>query len=201
MADFDYYMVLPGVVAALALGRLLRGAALSLERPEVTWHPLHLAWASILFVAQLISWHESSGCRGCVDVGKSLLHYLAFLGFPTTIYLASTVLIPDMQWKPEKSADKRSNKLDLGDHYYSHGVQFFSICTVALLVAIVANSVLPCDGDDDWFSTKNKYRFLGVVLTVVLAWISKCGRKHEVVHGILTGAAVLMVGMFAWKLW
>ena len=71
--SFDYYMVLPGVVAALSLGRLLKGPALSLQqRLDVQSHPLHLIWAAILFVSQILSWHESAACRGCIDIGTDL---------------------------------------------------------------------------------------------------------------------------------
>lgn len=191
-ASFDYYMVLPGVVAALSLGRLLKGAALSLQRPEVKWHPLHVAWAVILFVSQIISWHESAACRGCVDIGTSLWHYLAFLGFPTTIYLASTVLTPE-----KMPADEGKQKLDLGEHYYSHAVSFFMLCAVALVIAIITNTVLPCGAGGAWLSMENLFRLVGVAIALVLAH----NPENKRLHCSLTWVSALLVAVFAWKFW
>ena len=193
--SFDYYMVLPGVVAALSMGRLLKGPALSLQRLEVQSHPLHLIWAAILFVSQIISWHESASCRTSIDIGTSFWHYLAFLGFPTTIYLASTVLTPE-----EMPAD--ADRLDLGAHYDRNAVQFFSICTVALIVAIITNTVFPCKDPGGWFSTENMFRFGGVAITLMLACISKFDLPHKhPLHFTLTIFSAVLVAVFAWKFW
>ena len=121
MSNFDYLMVLPGVVAALSLGRLLSGAALALQRSKVAWYPLHFAWGAILLVMQILSWHESLECRGS-DIGQSLLHYLAFFSFPATVYLASTVLMP--------TAVPAGKTLDFSDHYYNHAAQFVFVYRV-----------------------------------------------------------------------
>ena len=165
MPAFDHLMVLPGIVAALSLGRLLSGFALSLERSRVTWYPLHLAWAAILFVLQILSWHVSLACRES-NIGQSLLNYLAFFTFPATVYLASTVLMPrDVP---------AGESLDFQTYYYDRAARFFTICTIGLLLTIGTNTVFPC-GRTPGLLGENGYRIVGAICTATLAWFSRGG--------------------------
>ena len=70
----------------------------------------------------------------------------------------------------------RLDWLDLGARYDDNATLFLSICTVALIVAIVTNTVFPCGDEEGWFSTENRFRLGGVAITVSLACISKFKR-------------------------
>ena len=187
MPSFEYFMVLPGVVAALALGRLLQGAALSLQGPKITWYPLHLAWTAILFVAQIVAWRAASR-HFAQNISDSLLHYLSFFTFPASIYLAASVLLP------------RDPSTDFRAHYYVHAVRFFTICTVGLLLAAMTNTAYPYDD----FGTnlhENWFRWIGAAGTAVLALSSMGGQQREQAHYVVTGIMALLLIAFIRLFW
>ena len=185
--SFEYFMVLPGVVAALALGRLLRGAALSLQGPNINWYPLHFAWTVILFVAQIVAWRAASR-HFDQDISESLLHYLSFFTFPAAIYLAASVLSP------------KDGSTKFSAHYHGHAARFFTTCTVGLLLAAATNTMYPYDSfGTDW--RENGFRLLGAAGTAVLAWFSRGDQHREEVHYVVTAIMVLLLTGFIYLFW
>ena len=127
-AVFSYLMVVPGVIAALTLGRLLGGGALLLRRPDIRPYFIHVGWAILLFLLQIQFWHASSQWSEVTKIGQDVLHYCVYLIFPVTMYLASAILVPTEA--PEPNFDYRQ-------YYYDHATVFFSICCASMLSVII----------------------------------------------------------------
>ena len=183
--QFQYLMVIPGVVAALALGRLLRGLALEFISPGVKGHWIPNVWAVVLFAMQLQYWHTT---RLCAGANVNELHiYSIFLVMPIMVYFAATVLMP--------VNDGPQVDLDLRKHYLDHAPKFFWICFLGLLLEIVINNFvsLPCE---DYGTPYDNWLWgAGACLAGVLA----CFRpdKYKWLHplGAVLGAALLVAFM------
>ena len=186
--QFAYLIVMPGVVAALALGRLLRGLALGFVRPGVIGHWIPSVWAVILFTMQVQYWHTTRLCAGAkVD---NLLIYCTFFVMPVMVYLASTVLMPVNDSPPH--GGPRAD-FDLRKHYLRHASAFFWICCLGLLLEIVMDlSVsLPCKEYGTRYD--NSFRGVGACLALGLAYFK--ADRYERLHraGAVLGAALLGV--------
>ena len=185
--QFAYLIVMPGVVAALALGRLLRGVALALVRPGVKGHWVPIAWAVILFTMQVQYWHTTRLCAGAkID---NFLDYFNFFTFPVMVYLASTVLMP-VNDSPPSNGGPQAN-FDLRKHYLRHASVFFGVCSLGLLLEIASSSAFESLCKNYGTPYDNSFRLAGAVLGLVLA----CFRpdRYELLHraGPVLGAALL----------
>ena len=94
---------------------------------HVQGYLIHLAWAWILLVLQIQFWYVSSRRAGGEAEGE-LSGYMAFLVFPTLLYLASTLLMP---------TDVQGTRFSFRDYYYEHATAFFVICGTASLSVTV----------------------------------------------------------------
>ena len=199
MPSFEYFMVLPGVVAALALGRLLRGAAIWVQSPREQRYTLYLAWTAILFMAQIVAWQAASNYFNH-DISETPLFYLSFFAFPASIYLASSVLSPE-----EASTC-------LCAHYHKHAKRFFVICTAGLFLATITNIRYPHDMAHclenvlHWknvFRLENALRFGGAICTAVLAWFSNgdCQREQKQLHYSMTAVLAALFIVFICLSW
>ena len=176
--SFDYLMVMPGVVAALALGRLLSGVAQILprpNRPEVKLYWIPCAWAGILFVLQILYWHTTRKCSE-IPIAQDLSHYLLFFIFPTMVYLAATVLMP-------KSLPP-SQPYSLRNHYYDHALLFFIICGIGMAFEASYAEELQCEKGN--LDAEITYRWIGCIASLGLALTSRMAntRTREWIHGL-----------------
>ena len=182
---FDFLMVMPGVVIALALGRLLAGGAYLLRSPRKRIYPLHLVWAAILFVELIQFWHAMSTRGGNSRLDEMSLYFL-FLAFPTCLYLASAVLVPK---------DVRDTVFNFKNHYYEHAPPFFYIYGVAILFIIAADRFLislPVVHEI------NGYRFAIAAAALLLAAVGQRWNDpvREQLHRILTILVLVLLVVF-----
>ena len=186
--NFEHWMVLPGVISALALGRLLGGVAgLFQGRVRRAYH-LHYVWAVILFVLQVQYWHVSAGWFG-FGIGASLTNYFTYLIFPVSIFLAAGVLMP---------ADMDRADFDCREHYFRQSAVFFSVCSVGILSVICTAKLflfLPL------LDRANTYRFFGGCVVLAMAFVGRgwgfAGRER--LHQALTLVAVFLFVGFVYR--
>ena len=184
---FDYLMVIPGVIAALTLSRLLAGGALLLQHRHVKPYAVHLAWAAMLFTAQVQFWLVSHRWAER-SIDPSLAEYMAFLAFPVLLYLASEVLTPP-------NAAVVGPDFSLRRHYFDHATPFFGLCCVATLLVIILGGVLDVR---PWLSAYNASRGIGVAVTFLLAVVGRkdTTARREQFHIVLTVLAVISFALF-----
>lgn len=189
--SFDYFMVMPGVVVALALGRLLKGVAASLvpRREDIRPYWVHHLWAVLVFALLVQYWHTTANC----NIGEGLPQYLLFFVFPVLGYFASAVLMP---------VDVPAGEFRFRDYYYRHAVLFFSICFIGMVSEILFSASFSCDsgahrGVENWF------RGLGAFAAIGLVFVSRVTNEsaRERIHQVVTLLAVLLFLVFVcWRL-
>ena len=195
--SFGYFMVMPSMMAALAVNQLLTGTALLVRRRrDVKGSFLHPLWALLLFALLVQYWHTTSMCAQ-TGVGDNLLEYALFLVFPAMIYLAYSVLMPH-DIKPD-------TKFELAEHYYEHAMLFFRICSLGMVLEVLWSNVLQC-GDtgniigENWFRLAGSSTALILVFANTVAGSNVCARRtiHSVVTVYAVVLFVLFVRLFRW---
>ncbi len=181
MERFDYQLVLIAVVLGLALQQLLTCVAhilLSRHRTRPYW--VHLVWLLTLFLIAVQYWHVMYTWRSIGDLGDTFFHYLLTLLFPVTLYVAATMIGPQVP--------ASAPLFDFREYYYENHRGIFTACAVALLTMIVGNTVhlrVP------WLHTVNLVRYGALLLLVALAW---SGNRR--LHGIAALALLLTLLAF-----
>ena len=178
--QFYYLIVMPGVVAALALGRLLQGAVLPLVTTRAKGYLVSYGWMTILFVMQVQYWHTTRLCTE-TPLGD-ILKYSIFFIFPIAVYLAATVLTP---------SSEQADQLDFRTHYYTHARPFFILCAVGLVAEVLLSYQWECGQMSS--GNENLHRYGGVLLAAYLAWRSS--DEYELHHqvGVAVGGVLLVV--------
>ena len=185
--SFSYLMVIPGVISALTLGRLLEGVSLRFRYYQKTkLYPIHFAWTAIVFVAQVQFWFVSFRWAE-ISPNPSLPRYITFLVFPVLLYLAADVLMPKKVEDP--------STFSFRTHYFEHATAFFGICCVAILSVIVLGGLLCIR---DWITWHNAFRVLGVVVTLLLALVGRHWKecRRQTLHCSLTIVALISLLLF-----
>lgn len=188
-ASLHYLMVMPGVVVAFALGRLLHGvASLLSRRQEIRPYWIHHVWAFLVLALLIQYWHTTSTCT----VGKSLPEYSLFFIFPVMGYFACAVLMP---------MELPAGEFRFRDHYHHHAVLFFAICCIGMVSEILLSSLFSC-GTDGHSVVENRFRGLGAGAAFGLVCANRVTnvRVREWIHRVVTLLALLFFLVFVcWR--
>ena len=122
MSHFEYVSVAMALLNALAVARLLSGAASAMDQRRRYW--VHSAWVVVLVLVAALQWWSFWSWRG---VEWTPLRFLLALSLPGLLVVATSVLLGE---DPDSVASFR-------DHFFRRRVLFFSLSmTSAVNIAL-----------------------------------------------------------------
>lgn len=181
LSAFKHVVVPIGVVIGLGVARIVTAASSYLQhRERVRFSAAHGVWCLILFLWFVGLWWIAWGLR---HVEASLWSYFTLIFLlvgPCLMYLATTLLLPDL---PERG------ELDLGERFESLGRSFF--LSLAGFVIWLALSELWLLGEP--WTVLPKRAFQSVALAMFLVGAARPSRRTAAV----LGAVALPLVVFA----
>lgn len=119
MDAFSYISIVPSIIIALGLTRLLTGIGKIVERRDkIHNYWVHILWSFNLFLYMVLNWWVLFRWAPQEDWSFPLFLFLLFT--PTLCFLLSVVLFPD----PFKDV------MDFKQHYYENTRGFFAIAAL-----------------------------------------------------------------------
>ena len=178
MDAFSYLSVLLSIVLGLALASLLSGfAAMARARARLALYWPLVAQMVLLFLLQVQMWWA---CFGLRDVGRwNFPAFLVVLLQAVFVYLATAILVPDMQGK---------DRIDLKECYFREARWYFGALVLVVLDSLAKNLVLT-----GGFQT-------GIDLAAHLAFVCLCiagiASRREAVHKFVAVAALVIFAAY-----
>lgn len=127
MDAFSYLSVLLSIILGLAITQVLQGyRALILNRRQVRFYWLSIAWSLIVLFIAVQHWWASFGLADRTD--WSFLDFAVVLIGTGLIYMVSAIVLPDVP---------PGEPLDLKAHYWREAPAAFAITIAAVLWSIV----------------------------------------------------------------
>jgi hypothetical protein len=119
MDAFSYLSIVPSIVTALGLTRLLTGIGKILERREkVQNYWVHILWAVNLFLYMVLNWWVLF--RWAPEPNWSFPLFIFLLLTPTVAFLQSVILFPD----------PFEEKMNFKKHFYEDHRWFFALAAL-----------------------------------------------------------------------
>jgi hypothetical protein len=154
VSAFKHIMVPIGVVVALGVARIVTQASHYIQhRERVRFSWAHAVWCTILFLWFVGLWWIVWGLRLVDDDLWSFFTLIFLLSGPCLVYLAATLLLPDL---PE------SGGLDLGERLEALGRAFF--LSLAAFLLWLASTEVWLLREPWWVLPKRPFQ--GVAMTI-----------------------------------
>lgn len=119
MDAFSYISIVPSIIIALGLTRLLTGIGKIVERRDkVQNYWVHIVWSFNLFLFMVLNWWVLF--RWAPQEAWNFPLFMFLLFTPTVCFLLSVVLFPD----PFKEV------MNFKEHYYDHRRWFFALAAL-----------------------------------------------------------------------
>jgi hypothetical protein len=131
--SFTFVISLAAVVNGLGIVRLLSSLAEYLRhrhKLEITHYWVFSLFIAVQLLVHILLWWSLWGMRGATSF--NFLMYLFLLSGPTLIYLATSVLVPDVT----------DSRIDLREVYFSVRRSYFTLMSLTWLWAILIRPVL-----------------------------------------------------------
>lgn len=163
---FNFMAIIPGIILGLAIVQVLNGVAGMLEhRESIKIYWIHNIWIVAIWLLLIQHWYTIYSWR---HFGCTFISYIYFLIYPTALFIASVILIPDI---------KTNNSINLKEYYYSNSQLFFGVIALALIEAVnrtIFNERTTLSNSDTW------YRFSGIIFMVILMFT-----RNAKIHGVI----------------
>lgn len=130
---FAFIMTLAAVINGLGIVRLLAGLAEYLRfqsKSEIAHYWVCSLWMALQFLMHILIWWTLWNARS--TEAFTFLHYLYVLTGPLVLFLATSLIIPDVD----------DNSVDVYKHYYAVRKSYFTVVSIFWLWAIFLFPVL-----------------------------------------------------------
>lgn len=183
MSLFEFIAGLYIVIAGLGVTLLVRSIGQMIEsRDHVSFYWIHSCWLAFVLLMIVNSWFIAWQYR---DVSQwTIGQFLLLVSFPTLLYLAAHVSVPEI-------AEDATHRYDMRDYYFERHRLLLGLLALAVLSNLVSEYLLV---DHELLTTDNGLRLAGLGLLIV----GVISRRPWVHAAITVAASAIVVWAFGY---